>query len=85
MAAALGLRPAALTARERRAFAGLAPVLDLVPDLARWSRAERDGVVAIIRAKARGPESRYLRLLQRHARLRAALIRLGSGVRSVKV
>ena len=31
----------------------------------------------VLRAKARGVESRYLRLLQRHARLRAALIRLG--------
>ena len=45
----------------------LALVLDLVPGLARWSRQEKDGVVAIVRAKARGVESRYLRLLQRHA------------------
>ena len=45
---------------------------------ARWPRAERAAVEAIVRAK-RGPdEVRYLRLMQRHARLRAAVIKLGS-------
>ncbi len=80
VARALGLRPAELSTLERAAFRELALVLDLIPGFGRWSREERDGVVAIIRAKARGPESRYLRLLQRHARLRAALIRIGSGL-----
>lgn len=43
-----------------------------------WSSADKAAVEAIIQAK-RGPdESRYLRLMQRHARLRAALIKLGS-------
>jgi hypothetical protein len=74
----LGVRPERLTARERAAFREFALVLDLVPGLARWSRREKDDVVDIIRAKARGVESRYLRLLQRHPQLRAALIRLGS-------
>jgi hypothetical protein len=80
VAAALGLRPDRLPPSERQAFRELALVLDLVPDLRRWSREEKDGLVAIIRAKARGVERRYLRLLQRHTRLRAALIRLGSGL-----
>jgi hypothetical protein len=80
VAAALGLRPDRLPPSERQAFRELALVLDLVPDLRHWSREEKDGLVAIIRAKARGVERRYLRLLQRHTRLRAALIRLGSGL-----
>jgi hypothetical protein len=37
-----------------------------------------DGIDAIIRAKHGPDESRYLRLMQRHPQLRAALIRLGS-------
>jgi hypothetical protein len=80
VARALGLRILRLTAPERAAFRELALVLDLIPGLARWTRKEKGGVLAILRAKARGVESRYLRLLQRHARLRAALIRMGSGL-----
>ncbi len=68
----LRMRPSAL--------GEFALVLDLVPDLARWSRSERDGVAAIVRAKAGRDERRYLRLLQRHPRLRTGLIRLGSGI-----
>ena len=45
---------------------------------AEWSAAERAAVEAIVRAK-RGPdEIRYLRLMQRNPRLRAAVIELGS-------
>ncbi len=78
VAEALGMRPASLSDLERGAFREFALVLDLVPGLARWSDAERSGVAAIIRAKAGPAERRYLRLLQRHGRLREALIRLGS-------
>lgn len=63
---------------ERRAFAQLALVLDRIPDLARWSAAEKRGAVEVIRAKAGRGERTYLRRLQRHARLRRALIRLGT-------
>ena len=62
-----------------RSAEDLALVLDAVPDLSRWSRAERAAAAAIVRAKASRDEIRYLRLLQRHTRLRRALIRLGSG------
>lgn len=75
---ALGLDPGRLAPPERRAFSELALVLDLVPELSRWSRAERDALGAIVKAKARGLERRYLRLLQRHPRLRTALVGLGS-------
>ena len=64
--------------RSGRAFENLALVLDAIPDLPRWTRAERAAVVEIIRAKDGAEEIRYLRLLQAHAKLRKALIRLGS-------
>jgi hypothetical protein len=59
------------------AFGDLALVLALIPDLAEWSKQEKEEVIQIIRAKSGADESRYARLLQRHAKLRAALIRLG--------
>ncbi len=62
----------------RRAFSALALVLDLIPDLERWSAAERRAAAEIVRAKAGSSERAYLRGLQRHARLRRALIRLGT-------
>jgi len=70
VAKALGIRPETL--------GGLALVFDLIPDLPRWTRAERDALAEIARAKARLDEIRYLRLLQRHTGLRAAVLRLGS-------
>lgn len=56
----------------------LAQVLNLVPDLARWTRDEKEGIVAIIRAKIGGDEGRYLRLMQKHDRLRRAFLKIGS-------
>jgi hypothetical protein len=63
---------------EREAFENWALVLDLIPDLAGWPPQEKESVVAILRAKAGRDEARYLRLLRRHGRLRAALLHLGS-------
>jgi hypothetical protein len=79
VARALGTRRPRDRQPERRAFDDLALVLDLVPDLARWTRAEKDAALAVVRAKAGPRETRYLDLLRRHARLRGALLRLGSG------
>ncbi|HEY2798609.1 MAG TPA: hypothetical protein VGK26_12025 [Thermoanaerobaculia bacterium] len=77
VAAALGMAiPREQVAR--RAFSELALVLDLIPDLERWSAAERRAAAAVVRAKAGPLERAYLRGLQRHARLRRALIRLGT-------
>ena len=78
VARTLRIDSSALASLERRAFAEFALVLDLIPDLPRWSAADRDAVAAIVRAKAGRSERRYLRLLQTHARLRRALIRLGT-------
>jgi hypothetical protein len=60
------------------AFENLALVLDLIPDLARWSREEKRAVVDVVRAKAGREEISYLRRLQRHERLRKEVLRLGS-------
>jgi hypothetical protein len=62
---------------QREAFENWALVLDLIPDLAGWSRQEKESIAAIVHAKAGRNEARYLRLLRRHPRLRAALLRLG--------
>lgn len=77
-AAALGIRLERWNRDEQRAFSHLALVLALIPDLARWSKAEKRAVSALVRAKAAPEESRYLRLLQGHGRLRAAWLRFGS-------
>lgn len=55
-----------------------AVTLYLVEDLHRWRDKEKQGLVRVIRAKAGTDESSYLQLMQKHARLREALIKLGS-------
>lgn len=77
VARALDIDPARFNARERRAFTDLGLVLALIPDLGRWATSEKRKVVQIIRAKMGVDESRYARLLQKHSKLRAALIKLG--------
>jgi hypothetical protein len=49
----------------------------LIPDLDRWERVEKELLVRILRAKVSGDEARYLKLMQKHERLRAAFIKLG--------
>jgi hypothetical protein len=63
---------------ERRAFEDLSFVLALIPDLARWTEEEKRMAASIIRAKAGADETRYVKLLQRHQRLRDWVIKLGS-------
>jgi hypothetical protein len=67
---------------ERRALASLALPLALIPDLARWDADEKRALIAIVRAKAGADELSYLRLLRRHARLRRAIIALGTNSRA---
>ena len=78
VARALGVKPSRWSLSEQWAFSNLALVLGLIPGLAAWSEAEKRAAAAVIRAKAGRDETRYLRLLQRHARLRAAFLKLGS-------
>jgi hypothetical protein len=78
VARALDVRVEDWRQAEQRAFEELALVLALIPDLARWTEDEKRDVASIIRAKAGADESRFVRLLQRHSRLRDEIIRIGS-------
>jgi hypothetical protein len=74
----LGADPGAIPARARQGFEDLALVFSLVDGLARWSPEEKAAAGRIMLAKSAPDEARYLRLMQRHSRLRAALLELGS-------
>ena len=78
VARALGVANPQWTSVQTHAFEDWALVLALIPDLARWTAREKADLVRIIRAKAARDEMRYLRLTQRHERLRSELLRLGS-------
>jgi hypothetical protein len=75
---ALGVNSSRWNLAEREAFENWALVLAMIPDLRGWSRQEKQGAVKIIRAQAGASEVRYLRLTQKHPRLREELLRLGS-------
>ncbi len=75
---ALGVKPAAWKKAEQQAFENLALLLSLIPNLSRWTKDEKDAVVNIVRAKAGAEESRYLKLLQQHRKLKDEIVRLGS-------
>ena len=59
-------------------FVDLASALLLISDMRDWPAADLRLLGKIVDAKASADETRYLRLMQKHARLRAALINLGS-------
>ena len=77
---ALGINSSRWNEDERRALENFSPLLALVPDLPRWTKEEKDSLARIIRAKAGADETTYLRLLQKHKRLRREFIRLGSKI-----
>jgi hypothetical protein len=54
----------------------LAQVISLIPDLPRWPQPDKAAVAGILHAKRGASEARYLRLMQRHPRLRAAFLAL---------
>ena len=74
----LGVKPQRLLAGEREVFADYASVLTLVPEIGRWSTAEKRSLLEIIRAKAGVSEMKYVRLMREHAKLKEVLVRLGS-------
>jgi hypothetical protein len=76
--AALKLRTARWREAELAALENLALVMAAVPDIEHWSSNERELAARIIQAKASRDEALYLKLMQTHAPLRAAAIRLGS-------
>ncbi len=78
VARALNINLARWTLSQQQAFENWSLVLALIPDLTRWSPQEKRQLIKIIRAKSAPSEMRYLRQTQRHPRLRAELLRLGS-------
>jgi hypothetical protein len=78
VARALGERLEAWKGEARRAFEDFALVLALVPDLSRWTAEDKRLLVRIIRAKVGPEESRFLRFIRRHTKLKGAIVKLGS-------
>jgi hypothetical protein len=74
----LEIRGGELKTTAQTALGDFAVSLSLVDNLSRWSRHERHLLKEIIKAKAGPAESRYLKLMQQHGRLRRAMINLGS-------
>jgi hypothetical protein len=54
------------------------PLLLLLPGMSKWSAAELGALVAVVRAKGGRRESDYVRLLDRHKKLRASLRQLAA-------
>jgi len=75
---ATGIRLREWSEVEISALSDFSVVLDLIPDLSRWSDIEKQSLIGIVKAKAGIDEARYLKLMQGHARLRKEMIRLGS-------
>jgi len=63
---------------ERTIFENFAPMLAMTSGLRSWTTSEKKALIRIIRAKAARDEMQYLRLTERHPRLRAALLNLGT-------
>jgi hypothetical protein len=71
-------RSSSWTPQEKSAFEAFALVLAGVPELRTWTREEKEALLQVTQAKAKPDEMIYLRLTQRHAKLRKALLKLGS-------
>jgi hypothetical protein len=78
VARALGIDAARWTPLQRQALENWSLVLALIPNLNRWLPDEKRQLVKIIQAKSAANETPYLRQTQRHSRLRAELLRMGS-------
>ncbi len=78
LARLLDVNPGSWSPLEQTAFENFAILLSLAPEIARWTLAQKQALVGIIRAKAAPDEAGYLRLLQGHDGLRETLARLGS-------
>lgn len=74
----LGIRTEDWRADELAALNHFAEMLTAVDDLPSWNQEEKQALVKVIRARAALDESTYLKLMQKHARLRTAMIKLGS-------
>jgi hypothetical protein len=73
----LGLRTLDWPAGARTALENLSILLGIIP-MGDWKPADKQLAARMIEAKASGDEALYLKLMQKHAPLRAEMIRLGS-------
>jgi hypothetical protein len=78
VARSLGMSVSTWNKTQLSVFSDFSVVLSLISDLDKWGQVEKQRVVHIIKAKAGLDEGKYLKLMQRHKRLRAEIIRLGS-------
>jgi hypothetical protein len=63
-------------AAERMAWERWGPLVVALPGIERWPAGDRRALAAIVRAKWGGRESDFVRLSNRHARFRRALLAL---------
>lgn len=75
---ALGISTTNWRETELTTLRDFAVLSSMIRDLGRWTRGEKHQLIQIIQAKAGREEARYLKLMQKHARLRQEMIRLGS-------
>jgi hypothetical protein len=68
VAKALGATPGSWPAVEREAFERIAPVLALLPGMARWPGADRRSLLAMIRAKGGAQERDFALAAAAHPR-----------------
>lgn len=73
----LGADTAGWSRSERAGLAQFAPLLAQVDDLADWPAADKRATVELVRARQAPTERPFIGLLREHARLRAALARVG--------
>jgi hypothetical protein len=70
----LGLRTlAGWNTHERFAFRRWAPLVTILPGVARWAAAHKRGLAAVIRAKGGRHETDFVRLFDAHRPLRRAI------------
>jgi hypothetical protein len=75
----LGVRSLArFTPGEKLAWGRWAPLVLILPGLGKWSRAEKQALAGVIRAKGGRRESEFTSKFDAHGKLRRALLRLGT-------
>lgn len=75
----LNIRASRWSIAEKQSLQNWSLVLALIPNLWRWSPDEKRQLIEIIRIKSAPNEMKYLHQTRLHPRLRAELLRLGSG------
>jgi hypothetical protein len=78
LAGILDVDPGSWDSVKQAAFENFAMLLSLAPEVKQWTSAQHQALVEVILAKASAHETDYLHLLQQHAVLRDALVRVGS-------